>query len=262
MQVKPDVFLRCTHCSKVLFSKEFARNLKVCPHCGHHHRMNSAERIACTFDPNSFEELHANLRSSDPLGFPEYSEKIERGHSTTGKHDSITCGVAKLGGLPVAVAVADFAFMGGSMGSVAGEKIARTLETAAEERVPAIVFAASGGARMQEGLISLMQMAKTAAASEALSAVGVPFVCVFTDPTMAGVLASYASLADIILAEPGATVGFAGARVSAQAGVANVPKNFQTSEFNSEHGMIDKIVARKEVREILETLVRHFAKSS
>ncbi|MER3466399.1 MAG: acetyl-CoA carboxylase carboxyl transferase subunit beta, partial [Armatimonadota bacterium] len=215
------------------------------------------ERIAVTFDEGSFQELDANLASANPLAFPEYAEKLERGFAATGRHDPIVRGVATLGGMRVSAAVSDFAFMGGSMGSVAGEKITRTLELALDERIPAVVFTATGGARMQEGLLSLMQMAKTVGACRRLSDAGVPFVCVFTDPTMAGVLASYASLADIIVAEPGALVGFAGPRVSAQAQVARVPENFQTSEFNLEHGMIDMIVPRSEMRGTLVRVLGH-----
>ncbi|HWP31424.1 MAG TPA: acetyl-CoA carboxylase, carboxyltransferase subunit beta [Fimbriimonadales bacterium] len=259
MQSKPEVFLRCDKCKKVLFSKEFSRNLRVCNFCGHHHRLTVEERIEITFDPDTFHELDKELRSTDPLEFPDYKEKLERGTQTTGRYDSIVRGYGKIGGHDVSAAVSDFRFMGGSMGSVAGEKITRTLEMAYQERVPAVIFTASGGARMQEGLISLMQMAKTVAACRRLSDSGIPFICVFTDPTMAGVLASYASLADIILAEPGALVGFAGARVSAQAGVSKVPDNFQTSEFNFEKGMIDKIVQRKDVRPTLIKLLDHFS---
>lgn len=223
--------------------------------------MPANERIAVTFDEGSFQELDADLSSANPLSFPEYAEKLERGFATTGRRDPIIRGIATLGGMRVSAAVSDFAFMGGSMGSVAGEKITRTLELALKERIPAIVFTATGGARMQEGLLSLMQMAKTAGACRRLSDAGVPFVCVFTDPTMAGVLASYASLADIILAEPGALVGFAGARVSAQAQVARVPDNFQTSEFNLEHGMIDLIVPRSEMRSTLIRILGHLTQS-
>ncbi len=257
MRHKTDAFLRCLKCKKVLLAKEFERNLRVCPYCEHHHRMSAEERIRITFDEGSFEELDVDMNSLDPLEFPEYREKLITAEGKTGRHDSIVRGKAKLDGIPVAVAVSDFAFMGGSMGSVAGEKIARTLELAEEEKIPAIIFTATGGARMQEGLLSLMQMAKTAAACEQLSRAGVPFICVFTDPTMAGVLASYASLADIILAEPAALVGFAGARVSAQAGVGKVPDNFQSSEFNWEHGMVDKIVKRKDLRNTLSTIAGH-----
>lgn len=256
MQSKQEAFLRCEGCKKVLFAKEFVKNLRVCTQCGHHHRMPADERIACTFDEGSFQELDADMRSSDPLDFPEYKEKLARGAAATGMNDSIVRGLAMLGGKPVSAAVADFRFMGGSMGSVAGEKITRTIETALEKSIPAVIFTASGGARMQEGLISLMQMAKTSAACRRAYEEGIPFICVYTDPTMAGVLASYASLADVILAEPKALVGFAGARVAAQAsGGQKVPDNFQTSEFAHEHGMIDAIVQRKDIRPTLIKLV-------
>ena len=198
---------------------------------------------------------------ADPLEFPDYSAKLASAESKTGRHDSIVRGRANLLGNRVATAVSDFAFMGGSMGSVAGEKITRTLELAADESMPAIIFTATGGARMQEGLFSLMQMAKTAAACEKLSKIA-PFICIFTDPTMAGVLASYASLADIILAEPGALVGFAGARVAAQAsGGGKAPDNYQSAEYHWEHGMIDKVVRRKEMRATLIKIIGHLRRA-
>lgn len=257
MRLKTDAFLHCAKCKKVLLTKEFEKNLRVCPNCDHHHRLGSDERIRITFDEGSFEELDADMRSADPLEFPEYLDKLTSAEAKTHRHDSIVRGRAAIDGIPVSAAVSDFAFMGGSMGSAAGERITRTLELAAEEAIPAVIFTASGGARMQEGLFSLMQMAKTSAACERLSKIA-PFVCVFTDPTMAGVLASYASLADVILAEPGALVGFAGARVAAQAGVGGkLPDNFQTSEFNLEHGMVDKIVRRKDIRPTLANILSH-----
>jgi len=253
-----DAFLRCESCRKVLLAKELEKNARVCPHCDKHYRLPAAERIELTFDPGSFQEQDADLQSQDPLEFPEYREKLDTAIAKTGRQDSIVRGTALLEGNRVAAAVSDFAFMGGSMGAVAGEKIARTLELAADERIPAVIFTATGGARMQEGLYSLMQMAKTSAACERLARAGVPFICVFTDPTMAGVLASYASLADVIIAEPGALVGFAGARVAAQAAVGGkMPDDFQTSEFNLRVGMIDKIVERKDMRSTLARLVRH-----
>lgn len=251
---KSQAFLQCANCKKILFSIEFEQNLRVCNHCGHHHRINARTRIDWTFDPDSFEEQDTELRSLDPLHFPEYADKIKGAEAKTGTFDSIISGFARLEGQRVSVAVADFAFMGGSMGSVAGEKITRTLERAAEEQIPAIVFCASGGARMQEGLLSLMQMAKTTAAAARCSEAGVPYIAIFTDPTMAGVLASYASIADVILAEPRALVGFAGARVAKQAGVSKVPDDFQTAEFVYKHGMLDRIVPRKEMRSTLATL--------
>ncbi|GIV01460.1 MAG: acetyl-coenzyme A carboxylase carboxyl transferase subunit beta [Fimbriimonadales bacterium] len=260
MRPSTEVFLRCGKCNKPVYAKEFEKNLRVCPRCGHHHRLTADQRIEITFDPGSFEELDTDLKSANPLSFPDYVSKLERGFETTGRHDPIVRGRGTIGGIPVSAAISDFTFMGGSMGSVAGEKITRTLELALEERIPAVVFTATGGARMQEGLLSLMQMAKTAGACRRLSEAGVPYICVFTDPTMAGVLASYASLADIILAEPGALVGFAGARVSAQAQVNRVPDNFQTSEFNWEHGMVDKIVPRSEMRQTLIAILSHVTK--
>ncbi len=253
-----DAFIQCSNCKKTLFRVEFEQSLFVCPHCGFHHRLSAPKRIDITFDQGSFEEKDLELRSANPLHFPEYAEKLESAVAKTGMSDGVVSGFARLDGKPVSAAVADFNFMGGSMGSVAGEKICRTLERAAHSGIPAIVFAASGGARMQEGLLSLMQMAKTTAACERCRDAGAPFICVFTDPTMAGVLASYASVADIILAEPKALVGFAGARVSKQAQVSKVPDGFQTSEYLYEHGMIDRVVHRREVRSTLSSLVKVF----
>lgn len=249
-------FLHCQQCKKIVFSVDFEQNLRVCPYCGHHHRLPARLRLEWTFDEGSFEERDTDLRSFNPLEFPEYGEKLEQAVAKTDASDSMVSGVATLEGAPVSVAVADFSFMGGSMGSVNGEKVTRTLERAADTGAPAIVFCASGGARMQEGLLSLMQMAKTTAAAERCSRAGVPYIAIFTDPTMAGVLASYASIADVILAEPKALVGFAGARVSKQAGVSKVPDDFQSAEWVLNHGMIDRIVPRKEMRTTLASLVR------
>ncbi|MFZ4507434.1 MAG: acetyl-CoA carboxylase, carboxyltransferase subunit beta [Fimbriimonas sp.] len=253
---RSEAFLQCANCKKILFSIDFEQNLRVCMSCGHHHRLTAAQRIEVMFDPDSFVEFDTDLASVDPLEFPEYTEKRTGAEKKTGVKDSVVSGRALLEELPVSVAVADFHFMGGSMGSVAGEKITRTLERAADEGIPAIVFCASGGARMQEGLLSLMQMAKTTAAVNRCREAGMPYISVFTDPTMAGVLASYASIADVIVAEPRALVGFAGTRVSKQAGVGKVPDDFQTAEFVLRAGMIDRIVPRKELRATLAKLVR------
>jgi len=242
------------NCKKIIFSVDFDQNLGVCPYCAHHHRLSASKRIEVTFDPGSFKETDQELSSLNPLEFPEYAEKLAAAVEKQGTNDSLVCGTATIEGIPVSVAVSDFGFMGGSMGSVNGEKITRTLERAADQRYPAIIFCASGGARMQEGLLSLMQMAKTTAAAQRCSKAGVPYIAVFTDPTMAGVLASYASVADVILAEPKAMVGFAGLRVSKQAGVGKVPDDFQTAEFTFNHGMIDRIVPRKEMRSVLVQL--------
>lgn len=249
-------FLQCSNCRKVLFAAEFEQNLRVCQHCGHHHRLSARDRIRITYDEGSFQELHANLRSENPLQFPEYEEKKASAEQKTGSFDSIICGVATLSGMPVATAVSDFAFMGGSMGSVAGEKIALTLELALQERMPAVIFTTSGGARMQEGMLSLMQMAKTTAAAGACRENGIPYIGVFTDPTMAGVLASYASLADVIIAEPKAMVGLAGGRVAKQAGGGKAPDDFQTTEYVFRNGFIDIVSPRKELKAILTNVVR------
>lgn len=248
-------FQRCVGCKRILLVAELEEALAVCPHCGHHHRIGAEKRIAWTFDPASFEERDAHLRSTDPLEFPEYADKLARAKAKTQREDGIVSGMARLGGKPVSVAVADFDFMGGSMGCVAGEKIARTLERGADERCPVVIVCTSGGARMQEGLFSLMQIAKTTATAQRCRDEGIPYISVLTDPTMAGVLASYASVADVILAEPRSLIGFAGARVSKQAQVSRVPDDFQTAEFVHRSGMIDLVVPRREIRPTLIRLV-------
>ncbi len=248
-------FVQCKSCKKTLFAEDFAANLYVCPHCSHHHRLTWRQRVEVTFDQGSFHEADSDLLSLDPLQFPDYQEKYDQARQKLGQNDSVVNGIATLDGLPVSTAIADFHFMGGSMGSVAGEKITRALERGIQDQCPVIVFCASGGARMQEGLLSLMQMAKTTGAVDKCRQHGIPYIAVFTDPTMAGVLASYASIADVILAEPKALVGFAGARVAAQAGVgAKLPADFQTAEFAFRSGMIDRIVERAEMKKTLRTL--------
>ncbi len=254
-QSRSEPFLQCSNCKKTVFSLEFEQNLRVCPNCGHHHRVPARLRIEWTFDRGSFKEYDTDLSAMDPLGFPDYEQKLQASRERSDASDSVISGTAVLDGREVAVAVSDFSFMGGSMGSVAGEKIVRTFERGIERKAPVVMFCASGGARMQEGLLSLMQMAKTTAAAERASRAGIPYLAVFTDPTMAGVLASYASIADVILAEPKAQIGFAGARVSKQAGVGRVPDDFQTAEWVFDKGMIDRVVPRKEMRTTLSSLV-------
>ncbi len=251
-------FVQCQSCKKTLFASDFVANLKVCPYCSFHHRLNWKDRIEFTFDEGSFIEHDAELRSGDPLQFPDYRAKYESSVAKTGLNDSVVSGIARLSGTLVSIAIADFNFMGGSMGSVAGEKITRTLERGVEMKMPCIVFCASGGARMQEGLLSLMQMAKTTAAVEKCQSSGTPYISVFTDPTMAGVLASYASVADVILAEPKALVGFAGSRVSKQAQVVKAPDDFQQAEWVLRSGMIDRIVERRDMKQTLTQLVQMF----
>lgn len=248
--------MQCSNCKKTIFSIDFEQNLRVCPYCGHHHRISAELRIQYTFDEGSFDEFDAELSSVDPLKFPEYADKLDLAVEKVGRNDGVLSGTARLDNMTVSVAVADFAFMGGSMGAVSGEKVTRTLERALEQKIPAVIFCASGGARMQEGLFSLMQMAKTTAAAERLAESGIPYIAIFTDPTMAGVLASYASVADVILSEPKALIGFAGARVSKQAGVGKVPDDFQSAEYVVQHGMIDRVVPRRELKAILTGLIK------
>ncbi len=249
-----DAFTQCINCKKTLFKRELEANLLVCPHCSHHHRLTARQRITWTFDPDSFEERDQELQSLDTLSFPEYGDKLGSAIQKNGRNDGILSGFAALDGRKVSIAVADFSFMGGSMGSVAGEKVTRTLERGCESRVPAIVFCASGGARMQEGLLSLMQMAKTNAALTRLAKKGLPYISVLTDPTMGGVSAGFAFVGDVVIAEPKALIGFAGARVSKQAQVVKAPDDFQTAEYHLKHGMIDRIVPRRDLRDALIAL--------
>ncbi len=257
--VPEGLWSKCPGCSEITYNKDLERNMNVCPKCGHHHRLSLAARLAITVDEGSFEEINAGVQSLDPLGFPDYGTKLKRDMAKTGLNDSITTGRATIDGFPVIITIADFGFMGGSMGSVAGEKIVRAMETGVAERKPVIIFSASGGARMQEGLFSLMQMAKTSAGAARMDSAGVPYVVVLTHPTTAGVYASYASLGDVILAEPGATVGFAGLRVGNQSMGVKLPDDFQTSEFQQRCGMVDRVVPRKEIRTTLAKLLAFFA---
>jgi acetyl-CoA carboxylase carboxyl transferase subunit beta len=249
---------KCPGCKEITFNKDLERNLNVCPKCGFHHRLALGARLALTVDDGSFREINSNITSQDPLIFPDYSAKLQRDMDKTGLNDGITTGCATIEGRPLIVGVADFSFMGGSMGSVAGEKVVRAMEAGEREHKPVVLFTASGGARMQEGLFSLMQMAKTSAGASRLDKAGVPYIVVLTHPTTAGVYASYASLGDIILAEPGATVGFAGLRVGNQNMGVKLPDDFQTSEFQFRCGMVDRVVPRKEMRGTLAKLLAFF----
>ena len=256
----PDgLWSKCPNCNEISFARDVERNFNVCPKCDYHHRLSVKERLLLTVDEGSFEEMHAEVTSLDPLGFPDYSAKLARDQAKTGLNDGLSTGLARIEGKPLALGIADFGFMGGSMGSVAGEKIVRVMEYGESARLPVVIFTASGGARMQEGLLSLMQMAKTSAAAARLDRAGVPYVIVLTHPTTAGVYASYASLGDVILAEPGATVGFAGLRVGNQNMGVKLPDDFQTSEFQYRCGMVDRIVPRKEMRSTLAKLLAFFS---
>lgn len=252
----PDgLWIKCPKCGEILFSKELEKNLEVCNKCGYHFKLRAAKRLAITVDEGSFVETDNELVTLNPLNFPEYDKKIEKGKAETGMNDSMITGYASIGGQPVIIGIADFAFIGGSMGSVYGERVARAFERATTENLPVIMINASGGARMYEGLISLMQMPKTAAAVGRFNKAGGLYISVLTDPTTAGVLASFAMLADIIIAEPDALIGFTGQRVAAQAQVIKTPPGFQRAEFQLEHGMVDMVVHRRELRDTLKKLL-------
>jgi acetyl-CoA carboxylase carboxyl transferase subunit beta len=242
----------------IVFNKEVEDNQMVVPKSGHHFPIGARARIAKLFDPGTFVEKDAAVRSSDPLQFVDsqpYPERIKRYEKESGLPEAVVCGVGRILDLPVSVAVMDFRFCGGAMGAAAGEKITRAIETALGQRIPCVIFSASGGARMQEGIYSLMQMAKTSAALGRLSAAGLPFISVLTHPTMGGVTASFATLGDVIIAEPGALIGFAGARVIKDTTKQTLPAGFQTAEFLLKHGLIDQIVSRLEMRERLHEIL-------
>src|SRR5262245_42119485 len=255
-----NLLAKCPSCRDLLVGKDLGKNLRVCTRCGYHFKLEADERIRYLVDdPEAFERIGDELRSADPLGFSSngksYMAELEARRRATGLSEAVVAGVGAIDGLPLVVAVMDFRFIGGSMGSVVGERIAQAIERAAVEHIPLLVVSASGGARMQEGLLSLMQMAKTSAALTRLAAAGVPFISLLTDPTTGGVLASFAMLGDVILAEPGAVIGFAGPRVIEQAMHHRLPKDVNTSEFVLKHGMIDQIVHRRALRPTLARLL-------
>ena len=242
----------------IVFNKELEANQMVSPKGGHHFLIGARARIANLFDPGTFTEADAAVKSSDPLKFVDsqpYPERIKRYERESGLPEAVICGCGKILGLEVSVAVMDFRFCGGAMGAAAGEKITRAIETAISRKIPCIIVSASGGARMQEGIYSLMQMAKTSAALGRLAAARLPFISVLTHPTMGGVTASFATLGDVILAEPGALIGFAGARVIKDTTKQTLPTGFQTAEFLLKHGLIDQIVSRVEMRERIHEIL-------
>ena len=252
----PDgLWTKCPKCGEILFSKELEKNLKVCNKCGYHFRLVAPERLDVTVDEDCFVEMDSELSSVNPLDFPLYDAKIQNLQAQTEMNDGMVTGTATIGGYPVVIGVADFRFLAGSMGSVYGEKVTRLFEKGLEEKVPVIIVNCSGGARMQEGLLSLMQMAKTSAAAGKFGDAGLMYVALFTDPTMAGVHASFAMLADVIIAEPGALIGLAGQRVAAQAQVLKEPPGYRLSEWQLEHGMVDMVLPRREIRDTLIKLL-------
>ena len=243
---------------EILFNKEVEDNQMVVPKSGHHFPIGARARIVRLIDAETFTEVDMAVRSGDPLKFVDsqaYPDRIKRYEKESGLPEAVVCGTGKIHGIAVAVAVMDFRFCGGAMGAATGEKITRTIETAIREKMPCIIFSASGGARMQEGIYSLMQMAKTSAALGRLAQARVPFISVLTHPTMGGVTASFATLGDVIIAEPGAHIGFAGARVIKDTTKQSLPAGFQTAEFLLKHGLIDQIVSRLEMRDRLRDIL-------
>ena len=253
-----NVFVKCDGCEAHLFKVELDNNSQVCKHCGYHFRIGARERLSLLFDDGKFEELDTEVISIDPLEFVDskpYSERIKQARKNTGLPEAVINGRGTVGDHPVCAAAMDMAFIGGSMGSAVGEKVTRQIERAMRERSAVVIFSASGGARMQEGTLSLMQMAKISAALAALDEARLPFISVLTDPTTGGVTASFAMLGDVIIAEPKALIGFAGPRVIEQTIRQKLPKDFQRSEFLLDHGMVDAIVDRRELRnEIIRLL--------
>jgi len=242
----------------IVFNKEVEDNQMVAPKSGHHFPLGARARIAKLFDEGTFTEADAGVKSSDPLKFVDsqaYPDRIKRYEKDSGLPEAVICGVGKIHGIDVSVAVMDFKFCGGAMGAAAGEKITRAIEIATAKKIPCIIFSASGGARMQEGIYSLMQMAKTSAALGRLAQARLPFISVLTHPTMGGVTASFATLGDVIIAEPGALIGFAGARVIKDTTKQTLPAGFQTAEFLLKHGLIDQIVSRLELRDRLRDVL-------
>jgi acetyl-CoA carboxylase carboxyl transferase subunit beta len=255
----PDLWTKCPQCSDMLFNKQLEKNDRICPTCGHHFRLSAEARLEMLLDQGTFRERDAGLQSVDPLGFVDqkpYPERVATAQAQTGLRDAAVRGTGAIEGQAVSICVMDFGFMGGSMGAVVGEKVARAAEDALAEGIPLIVVSASGGARMQEGTLALMQLAKTVAVLERVRAARVPFISVMSDPTTGGVFASYAVLGDANLAEPNALIGFAGARVAAGTIAQELPPGFQRSEFLFEHGFIDRVVNRRELRGEIAALLR------
>lgn len=253
--VPEGIMTKCPNCKKIMYTKELVKNLKVCFHCQYHHSMNSKERLASFLDENSFEEMNAGMISENPLQFPDYLEKLEKDRKKTEINEAVVTGIGTVEDQTIVVAVMDSTFRMGSMGSVVGEKITLAIEKADELSVPFVIFTASGGARMQEGVLSLMQMAKTSVALKRLSDNGGLIISIMTHPTTGGVSASFASLGDYNLAEPGALIGFAGRRIIEQTIREELPEDFQTSEFLLKHGQLDAVISRLELKEKIAAIL-------
>jgi len=263
--VRKNIAVKCPKCKDLLFEREYQRNLKVCPKCHYHFRLTARERIELLVDQGSFVEIDRNLVSADPLDFVSesqvYAEKLAQEYQRSGLHEAAITGHARIEGIPLVLGVMDFHFIGGSMGSVVGEKLTRAIELAIVRHIPLLIASASGGARMQEGLYSLMQMAKTSAAVAKLGEAGLPYFSLLTDPTTGGVTASFSMLGDIILAEPGGLICFAGPRVIEQFMHEKLPAGAASAESVLEHGMIDMIVSRHDLRSTLARLLRFYSEA-
>ncbi len=259
-ELPSDVFDKCPECGEILYRNRLVQNLYVCPACGHHLRIDAEDYVGLLVDEGAFTATDTEIRSGDPLKFRDlkaYPDRLKAAEQKTGRGDAVITGFGPVDGIPAHLAVMDFSFIGGSMGSVVGEKIARAADRAHEAKEPLVVVSASGGARMMEGILSLMQMAKTSAALARLHEDGIPYISILTDPTTGGVTASYAMLGDVILAEPGALIGFAGPRVIEQTIKQELPEGFQRSEFLLEHGMVDAIVDRRAMKSRVAGFLRH-----
>lgn len=259
LEIPPDAWEKCEACDHTDIREKFVRNANVCPACDYHRRIRAHEYARILLDEGTIDEKDVELASVDPLGFPEYPGRLKKALANAGEHDAILTVSGTMDQMPVNLGVMDFAFMGGSMGSVVGEKIARLGQRSLEKKWPLILISASGGARMQEGVLSLMQMAKTSAMLAQLAERRVPYVSILTNPTTGGVSASYAMLGDAILAEPGAVIGFAGPRVIKQTLGQDLPEGFQTAEFLLTHGMVDRVVHRHQLKRTVGQLLRHMS---
>jgi acetyl-CoA carboxylase carboxyl transferase subunit beta len=263
VQMPEGLWTKCKNCEEIIYSKEIERNLNVCPKCDYHFRISARERINLVIDEGTFVETDPEMSSVDFLKFKDskkYTDRIKAAEKKQGKGDAIVTGSGLMNGQEVVVAVFDFGFLGGSMGSAVGEKVTRSIELGLEKKAPVLVFSSSGGARMQESIMSLMQMAKSSAALAKLKKAGIPFISVLTDPTTGGVTASFAMLGDLNVAEPKALIGFAGPRVIEQTIRQQLPEGFQRSEYLLDHGMVDMIVSRKEMKDKLSQSLRIFTK--
>ena len=255
------LWVKCDDCKEIVYRKEVEANLNTCPKCSHHFRLSARERFEILFDDNKYKEFATDIRSGDPLGFRDtkrYSDRLKVYQQRVGNTDAVLCAEGKLEGMPVVICAMEYAFMGGSMGSVVGEKITIAIERCLDKKEPLIIVSCSGGARMQEGILSLMQMAKISAALARLAEAGLPYISVLTDPTTGGVTASYAMLGDLNIAEPKALIGFAGPRVIEQTIRQTLPEGFQRSEFLVEHGMVDLITPRAEMKPAIGRFLRIF----